>query len=122
MIPELLKPSFQCFHCKVTTQHQWRALESVDIDGTTHYTRLKGLENFKISLCFHCQSIAMWENDKVISPHTLHQPPAHTDMPEPIKSIYKEASTISRASPRASCALMRHAEVPPLIWTKISQS
>ena len=37
MTPELLKPSFQCFHCKVTTQHQWRALESVDIDDTTHY-------------------------------------------------------------------------------------
>ena len=51
----------------------------------------------------------MWHNDKTISPNVSHQPPAHTEMPEQIKLIYEEASTISRLSPRASCALMRHA-------------
>ena len=51
----------------------------------------------------------MWHNDKTIFPNTSHQPPAHTEMPEQIKLIYEEASTISRLSPRASCALMRHA-------------
>ena len=51
----------------------------------------------------------MWQNDKVISPNTSHQPPAHTEMPEHVKSIYEEAASISRLSLRASCALMRHA-------------
>ena len=51
----------------------------------------------------------MWHNDKTIFPNVSHQPPAHTEMPEQIKLIYEEAATISRLSPRASCALMRHA-------------
>ena len=109
MTPELLKPNFQCFHCKITTQHQWRALESKDILGIMHYTDLEGLENFKISICYNCEGIAMWRNDKTIFPNTSHQPPAHDEMPEQIKLIYEEAATISRLSPRASCALMRHA-------------
>ena len=109
MTPELLKPNFQCFHCKITTQHHWRALESTDILGITHYTALEELENFKISICYNCRGIAMWHNDKTIFPNTSHQPPAHAEMPEQIKLIYEEAATISRLSPRASCALMRHA-------------
>ena len=109
MTPELLKPNFQCFHCKITTQHQWRALESTDTLGFTNYTDLEGLGNFKISICYNCGGISMWHNDKTISPNVSHQPPAHTEMPEQIKLIYEEASTISRLSPRASCALMRHA-------------
>ena len=109
MTPELLNQSFQCFYCKITTQHEWRELRSVDIAGTTHYSRLEGLENFKISLCYHCNRIAMWHGDKTIFPNVTHQPPAHADMPEHIQSIYEEAASISRLSPRASCALMRHA-------------
>ena len=109
MTPELLKPNFQCFHCKITTQNQWRALESKDILGITHYTALEELENFKISICYNCRGIAMWHNDKTIFPNISHQPPAHAEMPEEIKLIYQEAATISRLSPRASCALMRHA-------------
>ena len=109
MTPELLKPNFQCFHCTITTQHQWRALESKDILGIMHYTDLEGLGNFKISICYNCEGIAMWHNDKTIFPNTSHQPSAHTEMPEQIKLIYEEAAIISRLSPRASCALMRHA-------------
>ena len=112
--PELLKPNFKCLHCKITTQHEWRDLESKSIarnkmGGVTHYTGFSDLEVFKISICYNCRGIAMWRNDKVISPNTSHQPPAHTEMPEPIKSIYEEAASISSLSPRASCALMRHA-------------
>ena len=51
----------------------------------------------------------MWHDDKTIYPNTSHQPSAHADMPENIKLIYDEAASISRLSPRASCALMRHA-------------
>ena len=107
--PELLKPNFQCLRCKITTQHEWRALTSIDLQGTTHYTRFEGLEDYKISICYNCGGIAMWYDDKTISPNASHQPPAHTEMPEHIKPIYEEAASISRLSPRASCALMRHA-------------
>ena len=51
----------------------------------------------------------MWQDEKIISPNTSHQPPAHVEMPGHIKPIYEEAASISRASPRASCALMRYA-------------
>ena len=51
----------------------------------------------------------MWHNDKTIFPNTSHQPLAHAEMPEQIKLIYEEAASISMLSPRASCALMRHA-------------
>ena len=97
MTPELLKPNFQCFHCKITTQHEWRTLESKSITknnvgGFTHYTGLKGLEKFAISICYNCRGIAMWHNDKTIFPNTSHQPPAHAEMPEQIKLIYEEAA------------------------------
>lgn len=79
------------------------------MDGVTYYTGFSALDVFKISICYNCQGIAMWHNDKTIYPNTFHQPSAYTDMPENIKLIYDGASLISRLSRRASCALMRHA-------------
>ena len=105
--PELLKPNFQCLYCKITTQHEWRELTSKELQGSIHYTSLEGLDNFKISICYSCDRIAMWHNDKIIFPNTTHQPPAHAEMPDLVKQIYNEAASISQLSPRASCALMR---------------
>ena len=112
--PELLKPNFKCLHCQIVTQHEWRNLESKSIarnkmGGIKHYTGFSDLEVFKISICYNCRGIAMWQNETIISPNTSHQPSAHPDMLEHIKPIYEEAASISRASSRASCALMRYA-------------
>lgn len=64
--------------------------------------------DFMATICIKCHNVMIWRNNKRVYPIASKQELPHTDMPEEIKELYKEAASISALSPRSSCMLLRH--------------
>lgn len=100
---------FNCPYCNVFAEQHW-----VYITKKDRFNRTFGTEPIRIkkdivdvSICFHCQNPTFWLDEKIIYPPMRTAPPANNDLPDNVKAVYEEASTISNQSPRSACALLR---------------
>lgn len=59
-----------------------------------------------IASCQSCGDSSLWWDGLCVYPEITYKLP-HSDMPESVKSLYLEASSIYNKSPRAACALLR---------------
>ncbi len=104
--PSFNLTAFNCPHCGAYSQMNWEYLHN-------------GIDySIDLATCQVCFNYNLWrrygfsQNGKaqlmteMIYPKSSTIPPAE-DMPESIKTIYKEASNVVGDSPRAACALLR---------------
>jgi len=61
----------------------------------------------RIGTCDHCGNSTVWVVDTMVYPDLSLAPSPNEDMPENVKNLYLEASSISSKSPRGSAALLR---------------
>jgi hypothetical protein len=59
------------------------------------------------SKCDHCNDFSVWLRGNLLYPNKGEAPQPNPDLPETVKDIYLEASSISSTSPRGSAALLR---------------
>ncbi|PZM87658.1 MAG: hypothetical protein DLD55_00035 [candidate division SR1 bacterium] len=98
--PKLDSRAFNCPHCGILTQQEWKDLYYFNYDA-------KNLSLWKVCFCGHCSLYSIWYDKKMIFPSTSNIPIPHTDMPESVKELYNEAREIAGKSPRAAAALLR---------------
>lgn len=98
--PEFGKGSFNCPYCQVYAKQNW-----YNVSYKSYTTNF--LEDLKISICSHCNSISYWFKEKLIIPDESMAPQPHEDLPEEIKEDYLEARSILNRSPRGAAALLR---------------
>ncbi len=79
------------------------------MDGTSSTHEYKYLHNhpLRVAKCIHCGIETIWLQEKMIFPSSSSAPLANSEMPENVRAIYEEASSIFSASPRAAAALLR---------------
>ena len=117
--PEFGSEKFNCIHCEVYAHQRWsticiegtdvqEAYIADDIQYVNVYEEVTiGGEPVKISLCANCEQPTLWADEKIIYPPSRTAPPANSDLPDDVKAVYEEASTISNQSPRAASAWLR---------------
>ena len=100
--PEVFSSKFTCPHCGAIAKQHWRA-KSFDFDN------YHGKENnpLRTAQCDHCEKFSIWLIGKMLYPNRGLAPQPNTDLPESVKEIYLEASSISTLSPRGASALLR---------------
>jgi len=76
-------------------------------DATSGKYLNSNVHNLFISVCFNCNRIAVWVNDKLIFPALRMGPDPNSDMPLEIADDFQEARAILNLSPRGSAALLR---------------
>lgn len=99
--PVVLQKEFHCPYCKVYASQKWGIIRH------NAYGYNDDLQNWKVSLCAHCDRVAIWHQETMIYPAESTAPFAHEDMPESITSDYNEARSIVGTSPRGAAALLR---------------
>lgn len=65
------------------------------------------LMNLNASLCYSCDKVSIWLEDRLLYPEKSEGPPANNDTPPEILVDYNEASQILHQSPRGAAALIR---------------
>lgn len=103
--PDFNKKSFTCPHCNTSSQiiyfnACWKNEKS------WWETRFADARFIKVGVCQNCDNAIIWIDDEYIYPEIAPSEP-NSDMPDTVKSLYKEASLICNKSPRAACALLR---------------
>jgi len=63
--------------------------------------------NIWFSRCFNCEQLSLWIYDKLAYPVSGTAPVPNPDMPENVRGVYLEASSILDLSPRGASALVR---------------
>jgi hypothetical protein len=66
-----------------------------------------GVENLHLSRCYNCRKIAVWVNDRLVSPNYKTTAQPNVDLPDDIVRDYEEARDVVDLSPRAAAALLR---------------
>jgi len=95
--PEFKALNFHCIHCAVYAKQDW---------GTLYFSGGAG-SPIAWNRCGHCGQLSFWHAQSMIIPADSPVEPAHTDMPEEIRTEYDEARSVFGRSPRAAAALLR---------------
>lgn len=66
-----------------------------------------GVFGVYFSVCSHCEKVATWVADRLVSPNFSSIPPNNEDMPELVARLYREAASIVELSPRGAAAILR---------------
>lgn len=109
-IPEFKKEAFNCPNCSAYAKHDWTHQEVDETAGT--FYREYGKKNhsvFYIYLCkcSYCGYISFWYKEKLIYPlQSIAEPPID-GIPDDIRELYNEASSILELSPKGACAILR---------------
>lgn len=115
--PSLLKTKFTCPHCSAITQNVWTktsAYKDIINQGAQ-------ISDLLYCLCTNCQNYSLWKSPgelpehlevsnfeaKMIFPDTNSNSPPNDDIPDKIREIYNEASSIMVKSHRAAAAMLR---------------
>ncbi|HNV87659.1 MAG TPA: DUF4145 domain-containing protein [Methylotenera sp.] len=102
--PKVHEGSFTCPHCNAISQQTWW---SISLDATGYVNHKYGEGALRVGNCTHCTNKTIWLNEKLLYPTTSTAPIANSEMPQNVREIYDEASSIFSASPRAAAALLR---------------
>ena len=105
--PSYGSEQFHCPYCSVFAAQHWRRILPRDSGAMGNRPICIGNAEVEISTCSHCGNPTFWLDEKIIYPPTHTAPLANSDLPDSVKAVYEEASTIANQSPRAACALLR---------------
>jgi len=134
--PTFGKPSFSCPHCSAIAHQNWyttfaatmgadsasmraaslsvRLMSRGPLSAHAKYIELntENVEGFEIpdlhaSLCTSCSGISLWVNGDIVYPEYEINAIPDDEMPDDIKAIFMEASSIATLSPRGAAALLR---------------
>lgn len=102
--PKVHEGSFTCPNCNAISQQTWW---SISLDATNYVNHQYGDGALRVGNCTHCTKNTIWLNERLLYPATSTAPIANSEMPQNVREIYDEASSIFSASPRAAAALLR---------------
>lgn len=103
--PDYKINSFTCPHCH-TISFMRSDTHKFQNDFYSNGMGLLCKNELQIVRCETCGKKIIWIDGVYIYPDIIAEE-ANSDMPETIKQLYNEASTIYNKSPRAACALFR---------------
>lgn len=100
--PSVYASSFTCPHCGAISKQDWwhRAFNAGNYSSAEECA-------IRVGTCHHCQESTVWIWDKLYYPDSGNSPFPNPEMPESVKKVYLEASSIASKSPRGAAALLR---------------
>jgi hypothetical protein len=101
--PSVFAKSFTCPHCGTISMQNWWARMW---NGSNH-PHGQANEPLRIGKCQHCDKNTVWIMEAMYYPDNGNAPFPNTEMPEEVKKLYLEASSIHMKSPRGAAALLR---------------
>ncbi len=113
--PKFEADAFHCPCCGAYAHQKWNKVIVQNADAVDSYK----IKDLSVSFCVRCNEYALWhtsymetgdlpyEEHKMIYPVSSIAPLPTEDMPEDVKTDFKEARNIVNASPRAAAALLR---------------
>lgn len=101
--PSALAGSFTCPHCNAISQQKWWG----SYWGGNVYLGADPALPLRVGTCTHCKGNTVWVVESMVYPASTNAPIANSEMPQNVRVIYDEASSILSASPRAAAALLR---------------
>ncbi len=121
--PEHAKGQFHCPHCGVYAKQRWSHLKAINDNYTKRTSRgqviqksnifeLTGIngdlpEDWTISICEHCNEMAVWYGKSIIYPKKIVVEQPNADLSEEIQKDYLEAANVLADSPRSAAAILR---------------
>lgn len=100
--PGVYNKSFTCPHCGVLAKQDWWHSSFIGQRGVR-----PSEDPLRIGCCHHCNKNTVWIIDKMDFPDTGNAPFPNPEMPENVRKLYLEASSISAKSSRGAAALLR---------------
>jgi hypothetical protein len=100
--PKVFYDSFTCPHCGVLSQQNWWSISW----NNNHYQD-SDKNDIRVGTCVHCKENTLWIENQMYFPDTGSAPFPNIEMPKNVLSLYNEAASISRKSPRGAAALLR---------------
>lgn len=97
--------NFECPHCKTFSQMRSSHM-IVNIGYSQMGWSTRAEHQLSVATCQSCGNSSLWWDGICVYPETTYTNP-NPDMPESVKDLYLEASSIYNKSPRAACALLR---------------
>ncbi len=111
--PGFKKDAFTCPNCSAYSKQDW-TYEPVNetygafIEANPIYNVGKQIVNkLYLCKCQHCGYISFWYKNQLAWPLNSGIEPPVEEMPDDIKSLYNEASSIVWLSPKGACAILR---------------
>ena len=105
------KEAFNCPNCGAFSNHDWTYCYVNEtygrFNGVVHNSQDEIINKLYLCKCQCCGYISFWYNKKLIWPLNSCVELPSVDMPEDIKKLYNEASSIVDLSPKGSCAILR---------------
>lgn len=103
--PENNSKKFTCPHCNTVAQMiyfsaSWKEAKS------WWCTPLGDCSLMNVAICQNCDKAVIWIDDQYVFPEINASTP-NEDMPDSVRTLYNEAASIYKKSPRAACALLR---------------
>lgn len=121
--PEHAKGQFHCPYCGVYAKQRWSHLRAMgDIytqkgqygviikrSNIIGLTEISGNipEDWTVSICEHCNAMAVWDDAVMIYPKKIQVRLPNTDLDAGIKEDYLEAAKVLTDSPRSAAAILR---------------
>lgn len=110
--PQYKKSAFTCPDCSTFSKHDWTSTLVNETYGQfTGHLGMNGekqtISNLYLCKCEQCGYVSFWYKEKLIWPLNTGVEAPLEEMPEDIKELYKEASSIVELSPKGSCAILR---------------
>lgn len=110
--PQYKKSAFTCPDCSIFSKHDWTSTLVNETYGqfTGHLGMIgekQTISNLDLCKCEQCGYISFWYKEKLIWPLNTGVETPLEEMPEDIRELYKEASSIVELSPKESCAILR---------------
>jgi hypothetical protein len=121
--PKHAKGEFHCPHCGVYAKQRWAHLSAVGDAYTIknrygdydHRSNIAGLtsteggliESWTISICEHCEDLAVWLSTKMVHPRKILVEQPNNDLSPEIQADYLEAAHVLNDSPRSAAAILR---------------
>lgn len=104
--PQIDLASFTCPYCGAFSQMEFSVVSITD-DGSAYSTEYPESTSYlHIAVCHCCKGKVIWNDEKYIYPEYRFFEPCE-DMPDSVKALFNEASSIYIKSPRAACGLLR---------------
>lgn len=123
--PEHAQGQYHCPHCGVFAKQRWSHLNAKgDIYSTENRYEHRGRvytsnimkmttitgdlpEEWTISICEHCNGMAVWNGKSMIFPKKITVEQPNNDLSEEIQADYLEAANVLNDSPRSAAAILR---------------
>lgn len=101
--PGVFQNAFTCPHCGAIAKQDWwmRRFDGQLVNNN------QGIHPLRVGTCHNCGQSSIWVESTMFYPDISNAPLPNSEMPESVKILYTEASSISTRSPRGAAALLR---------------